>query len=189
MIITVIIGGTKGLGKKMSSMFSDRGDIVYSLGRNSELPDIIPNYLIFSQRYRGVDDDWDGEISTSLTKTKNVIQHYSYKMKTVKDNTSILIIGSVASTKICKSQPMSYHVAKSGLLQIVRYTASVLGIRCNMLSPNGFRNKPITTVGEINSEIHISNIAKFLCSDESIMINGQEIVADGGDGLFYNETA
>lgn len=189
MTTTVIIGGTRGLGKTITSHFQERGDIVYSLGSKSELPDVTPNYLIFSQRYRGNADMWEGELTTSLSKTKDVITHYLEKMKSINQCTdaSILIIGSVASTRICVSQPMSYHVAKSGLLQIMRYTASVYGIRCNMLSPNGFRKDTSTVLGIKNSEEHIANIAKFLCSSESIMINGQEIIADGGDGILYKE--
>lgn len=185
MIKTVIIGGTKGLGRCMSQMFSDRGDVIYSLGRSDKLPDIIPDYLIFSQRYRGNDNNWEGELNTSLTKTNDVISYYSSKIKSV--GGSILIIGSVASNRICNSQPMSYHVAKAGLLQIVRYTAAVLKIRCNMLSPNGFRKNVPNLTGECNSEIYVSKIAMFLCSPESKMINGQELIADGGDGIMYNE--
>ena len=109
MMHSVIIGGTKGLGKVIARQFSVRGDTVSVIGR-TELPtgtldvrnihlykaDINDpqaiviasdalvkesgkaNYCVFLQRYRGKDDDWMGEFQTTLTATKNIVEHLIY---------------------------------------------------------------------------------------------------------------
>ena len=92
--ISLIIGGSKGLGKEISQCFSKRGDKVFILSRNiinkknsiraditnsSKLKknfernfrkDLIDN-IVFTQRYRG--DIIDDSYQTDLISTVNVL--------------------------------------------------------------------------------------------------------------------
>ena len=77
------------------------------------------NSLVFFQRFRGDSDSWEGEIETSLTATKNTIEFLADKFR-LGENCSIVAVGSIASDFIADEQPVSYHVGKSGLGQMVR---------------------------------------------------------------------
>ena len=101
MIHSIVIGGTKGLGRVVTREFAKRGDKVTILGRSDANPDDLNagdiksfkcditskdsltqtldeviksrgtvNYIVFLQRYRGKDNDWEGEYQTTLTATK-----------------------------------------------------------------------------------------------------------------------
>src|SRR5262245_17685161 len=103
---SVIIGGTKGLGRVVARQLAKRGDVVSVLGRNgipavdlehgsihsyqADITDeraLLPvldkavanggklSYCVFLQRYRGTDDPWFGELQTTLTATKVILDH------------------------------------------------------------------------------------------------------------------
>ncbi len=176
------------------------------------LPDIIhPNRpltnLLFFQRYRGSEDAWAGEIETSLTVTRTIIENTIEYFNTNLD-CSILVIGSVASNFIANEQPLSYHVAKAGISQLARYYAYVLGpkgIRVNSVSPGTIikeeseefysKNQPlrdlynsIIPLGRMGTAIEIANVVTFLCSPKASFITGQDIVVDGGISLQWHES-
>ncbi len=165
------------------------------------------NHVIFFQRYRGEESDyWRGEFETSLTATKNVIEHLTDKFDKTGER-AIVVIGSVASFLIAQEQPLSYHVAKAGLWQMVRYYAVVLGhkgIRVNSVSPaivlkeeaNEFYAKniqlsdlysEITPLGRMGTSEEIANVVSFLCSSKASFITGQDIIVDGGLSLQWHE--
>ena len=114
---SIIIGGTRGLGRVVAQKMAARGDIMSVVGR-TELPagdfdageiynyktDIDDNeairstldnllmengkanYSIFLQRYRGKDDAWAGEIQTTMSATKNIIEHLTPHFSETEDN-------------------------------------------------------------------------------------------------------
>jgi NAD(P)-dependent dehydrogenase (short-subunit alcohol dehydrogenase family) len=161
--------------------------------------------LIFFQRYRDDEDDWHGEIETSLTGTKNVIDlavsHFE------PSNGSIVIVSSVIAYLVAKNIPLSYHLGKAGLNQLVRYYAVILGqrgIRVNTVSPgtvlkeeskNFFlKNKKLLAVyrrmvplGRLGTAEEVVKTVMFLCSDSASFITGQNIVIDGGLSLQWQE--
>jgi NAD(P)-dependent dehydrogenase (short-subunit alcohol dehydrogenase family) len=155
--------------------------------------------LVFFQRFRGEGDSWVGEIETTLTATKNAIESLSGEF----DATSapaIVIVGSLASDLIADDQPLSYHVGKAGLNQMVRYYAVALGpigIRVNAVTPGivlkeearGFyqdnprledRYKKLTPLGRMGSSEDIAQAIIFLCGPSASFITGQNLVVDGG---------
>ena len=164
------------------------------------------NNLIFFQRFRGKADDWTGELETSLTATKHIID---YLIKEFDETTekSIVIISSIASFLVAVEQPLSYHVAKAGLNQMVRYYAFALGpkgIRVNGVMPGPVlkpvlkeesrefhtRNKQlhdlyekIIPLGRMGTSEEIANVVSFLCSSKASFITGQNIIVDGGLSL------
>ncbi len=167
------------------------------------------NNLVFFQRYRGDGDNWIGEINTSLTATKDVIELLANDFDSSSENfNSIVIISSLASSLIAEEQPLSYHVAKAGLNQMVRYYAVLLGpkgIRTNGVSPGAVLKeeardfylsnaklynlyKRFTPLRRMGTSEDIAHVIAFLCSPQASFITGQNIVVDGGLSLQWQES-
>ncbi|MAE43036.1 hypothetical protein CMO93_04645 [Candidatus Woesearchaeota archaeon] len=233
---TLIIGGTKGIGLEVAKSFSREKHTVSVLGRsplttknkyiscwNLDLVNNIKNVskvldkiiekngkisnLIFLQRYRGKESVWDNEIKVSLTSTKLIIENLIDKFDETGDK-SIVIMGSLASSLIAEEQPLSYHVVKSALNQMVRYFAVNLGpkgIRVNCVSAGSVIKeeskkyylsnkqlqslyKKITPLGRMCTSKDIANTIYFLCSSNASFITGQNIAVDGGVSLQMHES-
>jgi NAD(P)-dependent dehydrogenase (short-subunit alcohol dehydrogenase family) len=89
--------------------------------------------------------------------------------------------------------PLSYSVAKSGIISMTRYLATYFaknGIRVNCISPSGvFKNHDNKFVKKLSSRIPLGRMAKlheldgaliFLCSNASSFVTGHNLVIDGG---------
>ena len=122
---TLIIGGCRGIGKNIFESIKKRGDEVFCVCRsninkkNFIRADITKkeglksiqkffqktkiNNLIFSQRYRGNSNEEEYEVI--LKATNNIIKISKFN----NSNSSIVIIGSIASTTIVEEQNESYH--------------------------------------------------------------------------------
>lgn len=167
------------------------------INRNGKLTN-----LVFFQRFRGDNDQWAGELETTLTATKNVIEGLVDSFIENGDK-SIVVVGSVAAQFILDEQPVGYHVAKAGLHQMVRYYALTLGhrgIRVNSVSPATFLKEESKDFYLLNSELSdlyssinplgrmgttqdIANVIAFLCSSRASFITGQNLIVDGGASL------
>jgi NAD(P)-dependent dehydrogenase (short-subunit alcohol dehydrogenase family) len=234
----LIIGATRGIGRAITTAFLDGGyavsvisrrknpepgnsssgvsqwtvDITDARRRSRILDHIIRErgrltHLVFAQRYRGAADDWSGEVETSLTATKDIIDHLANAFGNAPEK-SIAMVSSIASGLIADEQPLSYHVAKAGLVQMARYYAVVLGakgIRVNSVSPGVVlkdeardfyrRNKKLRDLyktilpsGRMITAAEIAQVVVFLCGPKAISINGQNIIADGGLSLQWQES-
>ncbi len=162
---TLVVGGTRGIGKALVRLLANKRNLVSVIARNHPnqgkavkgatywklditkvdafkkmLPRIIRkngklNNLVFFQKYRG-DEDWKGEIMLSLTATKNIIEITPTFF--VDEGGSIVIMSSSVGHLISYDQPLGYHVGKAGINQMARYYAVKLGhkgIRVNSVSP------------------------------------------------------
>jgi NAD(P)-dependent dehydrogenase (short-subunit alcohol dehydrogenase family) len=232
---TLILGGTKGLSRALVDLLYQEGKEVSLAARHApasgrgktgprfhpvDLSDLkaLPaalkaivrrtgklSHLVFFQRYRGAGDPWAGELDVSLSATKTAIEtlagHFDGR-----DN-SIVIVGSVNATLITPELPASYHVAKSGLVQLVRYYAVALGpkgIRVNSVSPGTvlkeeskdfhLKNKrlqdlykKISPLGRMGTAEELARVIRFLSGPESSYLTGQDIVLDGGMSLQWQE--
>ena len=166
----------------------------------------VPSELVFFQRYRG-DDEWDGEIQVSITITNDVINVLvnEFKIK----NLSIVVVLSNASRIIVHDQPVSYHVCKGALEQLIRYYAVNLGpegIRVNGISPSTvikkenkkyYNSEGKTKMKYLSSIIPLRRMGTsrdvcdgidFLLGKQSKFITGQIISIDGGASLMSNES-
>lgn len=164
---TIVIGGSRGLGRSVAKVFARDGHSVSVVSRH-KLTDIkgdLHNYpadvsnikalrkaldqavktngpvhnVVFAQRFRGDKNVWDGEISTALTATHEAIEHLTSKFSS--DGGSILIVSSVLWDKVSPKHHAGYHVAKAGAVQLARHYALTLGpkqIRVNAVSPCTF---------------------------------------------------
>lgn len=229
----VIIGGTKGLGRVVTERFLANGQEVTVVSRQRPegvLPfshysadlesltdasrlaeDIVAahgklRYLIFTQRYRGKGDPWAGELQVTLTATRLLINAFAEHFCTEGDR-AIAVVSSVYADFVGGSQPDSYHVAKAGLNQLVRYNACVMGrkgVRINAVMPLSYL-KPesqhvfladetlmklyhdFVPLGRIGHAADTANTLEFLCSDKAAFINGQALYVDGGVSVVWPE--
>ena len=154
---SLIIGGTRGIGRAVVRALVKEGHAVTVVGRHAptgkdrlrgvryctldlldhaRLAEVLRqtgavDSLVFCQRFRSEGDPWMGEFQTSLTATKEIIE----RCRGVK---SIVVIGSIAARWVASEQPVSYHAMKAALMQMVRYFAVTLGpkgCRVNCVSP------------------------------------------------------
>jgi 3-oxoacyl-[acyl-carrier protein] reductase len=162
---TVVVGGTRGLGRTIANSFSEKGDRVFAVGRRQpEEGDRHINYikgdladtdainkivealrnagpisnLIFAQRDRGGADAWSAEIQVSVNATRAIIDGLVESFATAG---SIVVVSSVAAEFVANEQGVAYHASKAALNHLVRYYAVALGprgIRCNTVSPSIF---------------------------------------------------
>ena len=232
----VVVGGTKGLGRVVAQRFLDRGCTVTVISRNPPVDRVLGdrvthvscdldslsnaaeiagrvdasgsaiNYLVFCQRYRGEGDPWHGEMQVTLTATQQLILALQSYFDTAGDR-AVAVVSSVYASFVGGSQPASYHVAKAGLNQLVRYYAWKLGphgIRVNAVMPLTYMkpesrehylsNAPLmdlyrscVPLGRMGTTDDSANLIDFLCCDKSAFITGQAIYVDGGLSVVWPE--
>jgi NAD(P)-dependent dehydrogenase (short-subunit alcohol dehydrogenase family) len=235
---SLIVGGTRGIGRELARIFREQDHTVSVIGRRAPvaadqsqagvhfwitdladaaalaaaLEEIVQrhgrvNNVVFFQRYRGEGDKWAGEVATSLTATKNVIELLTDQFAETGVK-SIVMVGSIASDHIAGEQPVGYHVAKAGLHQMACYYAVTLGpkgIRVNCVSPcttvkdenkdfyakadalvNVF--KKTIPLGRMGTAVESANVIAFLCSPQASFVTGQQITVDGGVSLLSQES-
>jgi NAD(P)-dependent dehydrogenase (short-subunit alcohol dehydrogenase family) len=167
------------------------------------------NYVVFCQRFRGKEDDWNNEIQVSLTATKNIIDYLTRKPERLStDDKSIVMISSIASRMVIYQQEISYHMAKAGLETMVNYYSVNLapkGVRVNAIIPGTLvkeesmafyeKNPALKSLytdniplGRMVNTEDITNLVDFLCSEKSTMLTGQKIILDGGISLIGQES-
>jgi NAD(P)-dependent dehydrogenase (short-subunit alcohol dehydrogenase family) len=147
--VTLIVGGTKGIGSVIKQALIERGDLVYTASRSDlidsnhfkiDLPNkfaitkvIKFNYLIFAHRYRG--NDWDQDFHITVKGVDLVINRLK---ESFLEEAAMVVLGSNASRFIFKEQSASYHASRAALSGLVKYYAASLGhkkIRCNLVLP------------------------------------------------------
>lgn len=163
---SVIVGGSKGLGRAVARKMILRGDQVSVISRSmpeskvdgvkyyeadiastesltqamakiSEAGKI--NYLVFCQRFRGKSDSWAGEIEVSISASRNIIDYFQDKFST--EDNAIIFVSSVFGDYVGEGQALSYHLGKAGMNSLMRFYAVNLGkkgIRANAVTPFTF---------------------------------------------------
>ena len=231
----LIVGGSKGLGRQTALFLLSQGWRVTVISRSTpegfpetdryqfrsfdlisgkDLPGLLSEItdncgaitaVAFCQRYRGSDNPWEGEIACSIDATRRFIETLALQLKL--QNLAIDLVSSVNAKFTSPGIPLSYHVAKSGLLQLVRYFAVTLGkqgIRINSVSPGSYLkqesakgilvdknlvalNTHVIPLGRMCVAQEVVNAIEFLVSEKSSFITGQDLVVDGGISLVYQE--
>jgi NAD(P)-dependent dehydrogenase (short-subunit alcohol dehydrogenase family) len=163
--------------------------------------------LVCLQRFRGAGDEWQGEIDTTLTATRLLIDATSGRFAATGDR-AIVVVSSIADRFVASEQPLSYHVAKAGLTQLARYYAVTLarrGIRVNAVSSGTIVKDESRTfyreqkalrqlyesmipLGRMGTADEIASVVSFLCSGAASFVTGQSLVVDGGVSLQWHET-
>ena len=234
---SVIVGGTRGIGRVLVNKLVSQGHSLSVLGRRrpekdvpsdcrfwqvdvSDASSLLDTFssviswggnisrLVLLQRYRGdAADSWHGEIATSLTATRTLIEAAKEKFSPDGEK-SVVLVSSVASRLIASEQPLAYHLAKAGVEQMARYFAVVfgpLGIRVNVVVPGTVikpenqefyqRNTPLQEI--FNSVIPLQRMGTaadvvdaidFLGGAKATFITGQVLTVDGGVNLMAPES-
>ncbi|MFC2004687.1 SDR family oxidoreductase [Chloroflexota bacterium] len=93
------------------------------------------------------------------------------------------------------TSPLVYSVAKAGIIHFCKWVAAKYGqynIRCNAVSPGGLGDSQLggsefermyssrTPLGRMVQSGEVAEVIKFLISDKSKYITGQNIIIDGG---------
>ena len=155
--VSLIVGGSKGIGYSIFKSFISSGQDTYILSRkikkskryiNIDLSNkdfiqrLVKNVffkkikiqnLIFCQRFRG-ENIYD-HFQVSLFSVVNFLEKIN---KLMKKNSSVIVINSIASNFIVSEQPLGYHTSKASLENLVKYYAVKYGhqqIRFNSISP------------------------------------------------------
>ena len=141
---------------------------------------------------------WDFVINTNSKAPWIIIKKLSEIMT---NGRSIINISSLGSVRVL-SNYFSVGISKSALENITRYLSIELsskGIKVNSISPGIIKTEALDSFPEgsdvRNPEIYqtpagkpleaenVSDLVNFLCSEESDMIRGQNIIIDGGQSL------
>ena len=155
--ISIVVGGSKGIGKAIYLNLKKQNKNVFVISRalkksknfiNLDLsnPELIEREiaikikkkfrvknLIFCQRYRG--DDLFNHFDIGLFSSKYFIDALG---KSLIKNSSVVFINSIASQVIVSEQNLGYHLSKAALENFVKYYAVKYGekqIRFNSISP------------------------------------------------------
>ena len=229
---SLVIGGTRGIGREVVRRFATDRHRVSVIGGHqpspedaqlpgvrhfvadltgSSLDDVLPEILsagklrnlVFCQRYKGGGDRWEGEIRTSLTATRHLMERLATEFEGEGDK-AIVPTSSVVSHLVAAEQDVAYHVAKAGLVQLSRFFAVRFGNRgiprqlrfTQCLYPKDesreyYRENPalvellskITPLGRMGTASEIASVVHFLCSPEASFLTGQDLVVDGGSSL------
>ena len=232
---SLVIGGTRGIGRELVDEFIRKGHNVSVIARRTPERDIsnnraqywaadvtdgaMPtvlgnivsragkiNNLVFLQRFRGPGGSWQGEIETSLTATKKIVE--ALRDQFAEGEKSIVVVSSIAATRIGAYLPIEYHAAKAALCHMVRYWAVVLGplgIRVNSVSPGTVLKEEskafflddkklcdlyrgITPLRRFGLAREVAQVIGCLCSEQMSFVTGQDIVVDGGVSLQWQES-
>ena len=231
----LVVGGTKGIGRAVARTLTRDGARVSVLGRSrpqGDVPDRASTVdvcdtvalsltladvvavngpvsgIVLLQRYRGGDDSWTGEIATTLTATRAVIEWAADALQDLGAGRSIVVVSSIASHYVASEQPVSYHVGKAALSHMVRYYAVALGsrgLRVNGICPGTTVKeeskayyaahpeiealyREIVPLRRMGTSDDVAELAAFLLSERSSFLTGQNIVLDGGVSLHSHES-
>ncbi len=231
---SIIIGGSKGVGKVIAAGLVDAGHTVAIVSRSRPPEDLSArhyecdlareesclelvstlqaanyriNHLVFAQRFRGVEDVWEGELQTSLSATRFLIEALA-KQFADSGERSITIFGSSYGSRIGDSQPVSYHIAKGALEHLVRFYAVRLGkagIRVNAVAPATYIKeesqerlltdkalmdlyREIVPLGRLATAREVAEVVWFLCSPAASYVTGNIIKLDGAMGHLCPES-
>ena len=223
---SLVTGGTRGIGGVVSEVLRNRGDEVITVSRRKlddgnhisvdlsskkQIYKLVRNLssttidnLVFCHRYRG--KSWNKEFQISLHAVHHMIEGLKPNLGA---NSSIVIIGSNASSFVFEEQSVSYHATRAALENIAKYYAVQLGpqnTRFNCVLPGGTLVKPenvdffsehnpvrkliekISPLRKIGDARDVAYLVEFLCSDKASFISGQSILVDGGLSVVSQES-
>ena len=151
---------------------------------------------------------WNDDINVGLTGAFLCAKHYGYQISKNPEGGSIVNISSdlglvAPDQRLYKNsdlleeeqlvKPISYSVAKAGIIGLTRYIATYWAeknVRCNAMCPGGVENgQPDEFIREVSFRIPMNRLANsdeyqgaliWMLSNASSYLNGAVIPIDGG---------
>ncbi|MFE3575520.1 3-oxoacyl-ACP reductase FabG [Lysinibacillus sp. NPDC059133] len=135
---------------------------------------------------------WNSVIETNLNGTFNYSK-FALKEMCKRKSGVVINISSISGVIGIPGQT-NYSASKAGIISLTRTLAKEVGaygVRVNVISP-GFINTEMTeninkekflpniTLGRFGETKDITGVIRFLSSDESLYITGQNLIVDGG---------
>ncbi len=158
--------------------------------------------IIFCQRSRSNNPIIDYE-----TMIINPINFINQQRKNLVSGSSIIFIGSNAYKSVYKEQDVFYHASRGAIISLTKFLSYDLGkknIRVNCIIPSTLikkENKKFYGIKKNRKKLenlipnntmitsnNIANICLFLCSNNSLGINGEIINVDNGLFSISQET-
>ena len=149
-------------------------------------------------------ETWRRALEVNLTAAFDLCQRFAPMLMTA-DGASIINVASIYGELgpdwslyegTAMGNPAAYAASKGGLIQLTRWLSTTLApsIRVNAISPGGiFRNQPSafveryvtrTPLKRMATEDDFRGVIAFLASDLSRYVTGQNLVVDGGWGVW-----
>jgi len=152
--LSIVIGGTGGIGSAIVDLLRSRGDQVMTVGRSSSqnvdiscdvsttegrlgfvdaVQDKKIDNLIFAHRYRG--DEEGQDFNVAFNSVEEVIKLVSSSLES---GSCIVLLSSVAARQVLDEQSGSYHGSRAALESLTRFLAVRMGvnnIRVNCVLP------------------------------------------------------
>jgi NAD(P)-dependent dehydrogenase (short-subunit alcohol dehydrogenase family) len=143
---------------------------------------------------------WDAALRVNVTSLFTLVQEARDTLL-ASGHGSVIALGSVYGLVgpdpslydgTVLANPTAYGVSKGGVLQLVRYLATILAprVRVNAISPGGIeRGQPEefveryrlrTPLARMGTEEDVKGAIAFLASDLSAYVTGHNLVVDGG---------
>lgn len=173
---------------------------------NNAAIDYIPKKTKINNFYEKFElSRWNKELNVGITGAficskhfgKNMLKNRSGIIINIASDLSVVAPNQKLYSHLKTVKPVTYSVIKHAIHGLTKYLASLWAeknIRVNTLSPGGIENnqdklfkkkiKKIIPMKRMAKSNEYKNVIKFLCSDESSYITGQNFVADGGRTIF-----
>ena len=148
--------------------------------------------------------NWKLEIDVSLTGTMLCCRVFGNMMRrnrggiilNIASDLSVIAPDQRIYSHMNYEKPITYSVVKHGVLGITKYLAAYWAkneVRVNSLSPGGIENqqnkifqrkiKKLIPMGRMAKQDEYIGTIKYLCSDQSSYMTGQNIIIDGGRSI------
>lgn len=194
-----------GAGIQVLALDVTRADSVREAARRHADVNVLVNcagYVAVGTALECTPEDFAASLNINVTSIYNMVQGFLPGMVQRRDG-SIINIASVVSTTMAASRRFVYAATKGAVIAMSRSIAFDFvreGIRCNSISPGTIESPSLADrlnafadpaaarealigrqpMGRMGQAREIAAVAVMLASNESSLINGADLVVDGG---------
>ena len=156
--------------------------------------------------------NWHKEFSVGLTgtilcskifgtqlikkRTKGIILNIASDLSVISPNQNVYKISKIKKS-LQPVKPIGYSIIKHGIVGLTKYISTYWSsdnIRCNALSPGPVLNlqskaliknlEKLIPMGRLANKNEYKSAIKFLCTEDSSYMTGQNVIIDGGRSIW-----